>query len=168
MRTKPEPRTTMPQLPQMPLSRLARAATSSCKQPMIQKRLCRSSKVAASRINAVYRANAAEGLPASSSEPLACGAYRSAEVPPSLCHQVGRGGLCGAPTGKFSSSTSARVRHNPSLKRSANSKPPGPRGATSFILHRAGLAPHCRRPLSSNVRPHNQPLPNLVLCLIRP
>jgi hypothetical protein len=36
--------------------------------------------------------------------------------------------------------------------------PPGPRGGTSFILHRAGLASHCRLPLSSNVRRQNQPM----------
>ena len=45
---------------------------------------------------------------------------------------------------------------NPSLKGSANSKPPGPRGTTSFILHRAGLPSYCRHPLSSNVRPRIQ------------
>jgi hypothetical protein len=39
-----------------------------------------------------------------------------------------------------------------SLKRRANSAPSGPRGGTSFILHRAGLSSHCRLPLSSNVR----------------
>jgi len=40
--------------------------------------------------------------------------------------------------------------------------PPGPRGGTSFILHRAGLASHRRLPLSSNVRPQNQ-MPQLTL-----
>jgi hypothetical protein len=49
-----------------------------------------------------------------------------------------------------------RARPNHSLKRRANSVPPGPRGGTSFILHRAGLASHRRLPLSSNVRPRKR------------
>jgi len=46
----------------------------------------------------------------------------------------------------------AAATPNPSLKRRANSAPSGPRGATSFILHRAGLPSRRWLPLSSNVR----------------
>jgi hypothetical protein len=50
----------------------------------------------------------------------------------------------------------AKATPNPSLKASANSVPSGPRGATSFILLRAGLPSHCWRRLSSNVRPRKR------------
>ena len=88
MSRKPEPRTTMPQ---MPLSRLARSATSGYEQPMTQTQLCRSSWVTASRISSSYRSNIAGARRASRSEPLGRGAHRSGGVPPLLCHQPGRG-----------------------------------------------------------------------------
>ena len=43
------------------------------------------------------------------------------------------------------------VRPNPSLKRSANGRPPGP-VCTQYIFASPGLASYRRRPLSSNVR----------------
>jgi hypothetical protein len=55
---------------------------------------------------------------------------------------------------RYDSWTQTALTPNPSLKASANSMPPGPRGATSFILLRAGLPSRCWRRLSSNVRPH--------------
>ena len=50
------------------------------------------------------------------------------------------------------------MRPNPSLKRNANGRPPGPVGGTRYISTSPGLA-SCRcRPLSSNVR-HHKDLP---------
>jgi hypothetical protein len=49
-----------------------------------------------------------------------------------------------------------RLRPNPSLKRSANGRPPGPAWRYAYIFASPGLASCRRRPLSSNVRQRSQ------------
>ena len=80
---------------------------------------------------------------ASHSEPLGRSASRSGGVPPLLCRQPRRGGCCGGLSEKTNSPRIARVRHNPSLKRSANGRPPGPRSRYGVhFLHRGpGVLP---------------------------
>ena len=50
------------------------------------------------------------------------------------------------------------VRPNPSLKRSANGRPPGPPAGTVYIFCQRALASCRRRPLSSNVRQRKPPV----------
>ena len=52
-----------------------------------------------------------------------------------------------------------RARPNPSLKRSANGRPPGPAWRYAVHFPSPGLASCRRRPLSSNVRRHKQTSP---------
>ena len=80
---------------------------------------------------------------ASHSEPLGRSASRSGGVPPLLCRQPRRGRFRGGPSEKTTSPHRARVRHNPSLKRSANGMPPAPgqRYAVHFRHPGAGVLP---------------------------
>ena len=82
---------------------------------------------------------------ASHSEPLGRGARRSGGVPPLLRRQPRRGSFCGAPAEITNSSLfrATRVRHNPSLKRSANGRPPGPAGryGVHFLPAGPGVLP---------------------------
>ena len=80
---------------------------------------------------------------ASHSEPLGRSASRSGGVPPLLCRQPRRGGCRGGLSEKTNSPRIARVRHNPSLKRSANGRPPGPvwRYAVHFRQPGPGVLP---------------------------
>ena len=80
---------------------------------------------------------------ASHSEPLSRSASRSGGVPPLLCRQPRRGSVGGGPSEKTNSPYLARVRHNPSLKRSANGRPPGPvwRYAVHFRQPGPGVLP---------------------------
>ena len=79
----------------------------------------------------------------SRSEPLGRSASRSGGVSPLLCRQPRRGGCRGGPSERTASLRSARVRHNPSLKRSANGMPPAP-GLWHMVHHHspgAGVMP---------------------------
>ena len=80
---------------------------------------------------------------ASHSEPLSRSASRSGGVPPLLCRQPRRGSFRGGPSEKTNTPHLARVRHNPSLKRSANGRPPGPvwRYAVHFRQPGPGVLP---------------------------
>jgi len=91
------------------------------------------------------------------------GSRRRLEYRPSFSRLAAS--ACIARSGRLANFQQAtrRARPNPSLKRRANSAPPGPRGATSFILHRAGLPSRCWLPLSSNVRPHRTEISDRLL-----
>ena len=80
---------------------------------------------------------------ASHSEPLGRNASRSGGVTPLLCRQPRRGSFRSGPSEKTTSPHLARVRHNPSLKRSANGMPPAPgrRYAVHFRHPGAGVLP---------------------------
>jgi len=75
---------------------------------------------------------------ASRSEPLVLCASRSGGVPPLLCRQPRRGGDCGAPPGIAGNVRGTPVRHNPSVKRSANGGPPAPGRWYAVHFHRPG------------------------------
>jgi hypothetical protein len=79
----------------------------------------------------------------SRSEPLARCASRSGGVPPLLCHQPRRVGGCGAPSEIANYARAAPVRHNTSVKRSANGRPPSPvwRYAVHFRQPGLGVLP---------------------------
>ncbi len=133
----------------------ARAAESRSKLAITETPLRSSTNLAASSIVPSYKSSLAGVQRASRSEPLAGGVRRSGGVPPLLCSQPGRGSVCGMQPQITKHARVQRVRHNPSFKRSANGRPPGPVYAR-YILHSPGLASYRRRPLNSNVRPHKR------------
>ena len=122
----PKPRTTKTQAPGSRKAQVARAATSSHKQPMTTTPAYWSSRFAASGINSSYRSSSAGVRRASRSEPLVSSVHRRGGVPPLLCHQPRRAGRCGAPPEPYNPSRGAPVRHNPSLNRTVYGRPPWP------------------------------------------
>ena len=76
-------------------------------------------------------------------ETLGRGTRRSGGVLPLLCRQPRRGGVSAGPTEIPNYARGPRVRHNPSLKRSANGRPPGPvwRYAVHFRQPGPGVLP---------------------------
>ena len=80
-----------------------------------------------------YRSNIAAVHRVSRIETLGRGTRRSGGVPPLLCRQPRRRGVSAGPTEMTNYARGPQARHNPSLKRSANGRPPGP--AWRYAVH---------------------------------